>query len=433
MVFEQKKAIEVFFSYSHKDTDLRDQLETQLSLLERHGFISSWHNRKISAGKEWAGTIDAHLNTAKVILLLVSADFIASSYCYDIEMKRALERHNSGEALVIPIILRPCDWHYAPFGKLKALPTDGKPIIGRDWHNIDEALYDVAKGIRKAIEELAVTYFNDAVTEDHITASEMNRSLEVTSSTTTNKTTAKKQHKDQVNRRIFVVDDDDHIVELIRLGLKYEGFLINHTKYGQKAVENIIKHKSDLVILDIFLPDLDGLEVCHRLRSNPITRDIPILMLTSKDDVSDRVTGLDKGADDYLTKPFDFDELVARINAILRRHKRGKAGEEIYQTEDQVLTFEDLQLNTVTHEVTRAGRQIELSSTEYNLLLLFMAHPRQVLDRLTILNRVWGYDFMGETSIVEVYIRYLREKIEDTPSNPRLIQTIRGSGYILKG
>ena len=153
MVSEPNKTFEVFFSYSHKDQDLRDQLEAQLSLLKRQGFISSWHDRKIGAGDEWEKEIDVHLNTSQVILLLVSADFIASSYCYDIEMKRAIERHNSGEALVIPIILRSCDWHNAPFGKLQALPTEGKPIIGRDWHNLDEALYDVAKGIRKAIEK----------------------------------------------------------------------------------------------------------------------------------------------------------------------------------------------------------------------------------------------------------------------------------------
>ena len=140
---------------------------------------------------------------------------------------------------------------------------------------------------------------------------------------------------------------------------------------------------------------------------------------------------METGADDYLAKPFSFEELVARIHAILRRTKRSKGDGE--QADGQLLTFGDLQLNSATHEVTRAGRVIELTSTEYNLLHLFMSHPRQVLDRQTILNRVWGYDFMGETNIIEVYVRYLREKIEDTPSTPRLIQTIRGSGYILKG
>ena len=235
----------------------------------------------------------------------------------------------------------------------------------------------------------------------------------------------------QTTITVLVIDDDNNITELISLGLKYEGFQVESSQTGEDGLVAAQRLNPALVILDILLPDLDGLEVCSRLRSNPTTRDIPILMLTSKDDVRDRVTGLQQGADDYLVKPFNFEELVARIRAILRRarHGQGEAGE----ANDQILTFEDLQLNTATHEVTRGGRPIELTSTEYNLLLLFMSHPRQVLDRLTILNRVWGYDFMGETNIIEVYVRYLREKIEDTPSSPRLIQTIRGSGYILKG
>ena len=154
MVSEPNKRFEVFFSYSHKDQSLREQLETQLSLLKRQGFISSWHDRKIGARRRMGGEIDAHLNSAQIILLLISADFIASDYCYDIEVRRAMERHNAGEARVIPIILRPCDWHHAPFGKLQALPTDGKPVTGSSWHNLDEALYEVAKGIRIAIEQL---------------------------------------------------------------------------------------------------------------------------------------------------------------------------------------------------------------------------------------------------------------------------------------
>jgi two-component system, OmpR family, response regulator MprA len=230
---------------------------------------------------------------------------------------------------------------------------------------------------------------------------------------------------------ILVIDDDNNIIELIRLGLKYEGFQVESTDTGSDGLAAAQRVNPALIVLDILLPDLDGLEVCSLLRANPTTRDIPVLMLTAKDDVRDRVTGLQNGADDYLVKPFDFDELVARIRAILRRARRVQG--EIGEANQQILAFEDLKLNTATHEVTRAGRQIDLTSTEYNLLLLFMSHPRQVLDRLTILNRVWGYDFMGETNIIEVYVRYLREKIEDTPSTPRLIQTIRGSGYILKG
>lgn len=154
MVSEQKKVLEVFFSYAHKDQDLRDQLETHLSLLKHQGFIANWHDRKIIAGTEWDREIDTHLNSAQIILLLISADFLASPYCYDIEVKRAMEMHNSGEARVIPIILRHCDWHTAPFGKLQALPTDGKPVESRNWYDKDEAFYDITQGIRKAVADL---------------------------------------------------------------------------------------------------------------------------------------------------------------------------------------------------------------------------------------------------------------------------------------
>ncbi len=154
MVSDPKKALEVFFSYAHKDQDSRDQLETHLSLLKNQGVISSWHDRKIIAGTEWAREIDAHLNTAQIILLLISADFLASTYCYDIEFKRAMERHNAREARVIPLILRHCDWHHAPFAKLQVLPTDGKPVDSRSWHNKDEAFLDIAQGIRKAVDDL---------------------------------------------------------------------------------------------------------------------------------------------------------------------------------------------------------------------------------------------------------------------------------------
>jgi hypothetical protein len=142
----------VFFSYSHKDEELRDELEKHLSILKRQGVIAGWHDRKIGVGREWADEIDKHLNTADVILLLISADFMASDYCYDIEMKRALERHEAGEARVIPVILRPVDWRGAPFGKLQALPTDAQPVT--KWSNRDEAFKNVAQGIRVAVKEL---------------------------------------------------------------------------------------------------------------------------------------------------------------------------------------------------------------------------------------------------------------------------------------
>ncbi|HVU67440.1 MAG TPA: response regulator transcription factor [Ktedonobacteraceae bacterium] len=242
-----------------------------------------------------------------------------------------------------------------------------------------------------------------------------------------------KNQENQPALTVLVIDDQENIIEFIKLGLKYEGFLVESAPDGPLGLAAAQRINPDLIILDIMLPGMNGLEVCRNLRQNPTTRDIPILMLTAKDDVRDRIAGLDTGADDYLTKPFSFEELVARIRAILRRQNRGRGDESDAAAYGQVLQFGDLQLNTATREVLRGDRQIDLTATEYNLLHLFMSHPRQVLDRQTILNRVWGYDFLGETNIIEVYVRYLREKIEDTPSSPRLIQTVRGVGYVLKG
>ncbi len=231
----------------------------------------------------------------------------------------------------------------------------------------------------------------------------------------------------QPSSLVLVIDDEENIIDLITLGLKYEGFEVEAASEGEEGIAAAQRNNPILIILDWMLPDMDGLEVCRRLRTNPTTQDIPILMLTAKDDVVNRVEGLNTGADDYLTKPFDFEELVARIRAVLRRKDYSAAAEK-----SQILKVGNLQLNTASREVTRAGQPIDLTATEYNLLHLFMSHPKQVLDRQTILNQVWGYDFLGETNIIEVYIRYLREKIEDSPSTPRYIQTIRGVGYIMK-
>src|SRR5947207_7491828 len=207
--------------------------------------------------------------------------------------------------------------------------------------------------------------------------------------------------------KVLVIEDEDNIVELIKLGLRYEGFQVEAASDGPEGISAAQRINPDMVILDLGLQPggMDGLEVCRRLRTNPTTQDIPILMLTAKDDVVNRVEGLNTGADDYLTKPFDFEELVARIRAVLRRKDYSAAAEK-----SQILKVGNLQLNTASREVTRAGQPIDLTATEYNLLHLFMSHPKQVLDRQTILNQVWGYDFLGETNIIEVYIRYLRSE-----------------------
>ena len=238
----------------------------------------------------------------------------------------------------------------------------------------------------------------------------------------------------QPPQTVLVIDDEGNIIEVVRLGLKYEGFHVEAASDGEQGITAAQRTNPAIIILDLGLPDIDGVEVCQRLRANPTTRDIPILMLTARDELQDRIIGLEAGADDYLTKPYEFDELVARIRAILRRQQRNtQAGAVGSSPNGHILQFGDLVMNTATHEVTRGGRLIELTATEYNLLHLFMSHPREVLDRKTILNRVWGYDFLGETNIIEVYVRYLREKIEDSPSTPRLIQTVRSVGYVLKG
>ena len=220
--------------------------------------------------------------------------------------------------------------------------------------------------------------------------------------------------------RILVVDDDPKIRTVVRRGLAYEGYRVVEAASGEEGLEKAREHLPDLVVLDIMLPGIDGLEVTRRLRSSGDK--LAILMLTARDDVPDRVAGLETGADDYLVKPFSFDELLARVHALLRRHATS-AGE--------ILRFADLELDVDSREARRAGATIALTTTEFNLLLLFMRHPRKVLTRDVIMEHVWAYDFGGESNVLEVYVRYLRTKLE-MGGLPRLIQTVRGAGYVLK-
>jgi two-component system response regulator MprA len=222
-----------------------------------------------------------------------------------------------------------------------------------------------------------------------------------------------------VTERILVIEDEVKITDFLRRGLSYEGYEVDIAHDGEAGLAKARDDPPDLVVLDIMLPGLDGLEICRQLRTES---DVPILMLTAKDAVPDRVAGLNSGADDYLVKPFAFDELLARIRALLRRHQ---------PAEQQVLRFADLTLNQATRRVVRGERQIELTAKEYNVLELFMQHPRQVLTRDIIYERIWGYDFGGESNIIEVYVRYLRTKLE-AGGEPRLIHTVRGVGYVLR-
>jgi two-component system response regulator MprA len=219
--------------------------------------------------------------------------------------------------------------------------------------------------------------------------------------------------------RILIIEDDDAILNVLRRGLGSDGYEVETAETGQKGLALAAGNRPDLVILDWMLPGMDGLEVCRRLRS---TGKVPILMLTAKDSVSDRVLGLDAGADDYMVKPFMLDELLARMRALLRRT----------QTPTQKsYTFDDLTLDTGTRRAQRGERVIDLTAKEYELLELFLRNPRQVLTREMIYDEVWGYDFGGESNIIEVYIRYLRQKLEEGKES-RLLHTVRGMGYVLR-
>ena len=219
---------------------------------------------------------------------------------------------------------------------------------------------------------------------------------------------------------ILVVDDDPRITDLLRRILAYEGYSVAIAASGSEALDRSLERPPDLVVLDIMLPGLDGLEVAQRLRT--AGDNVPILMLTARDTVADRVKGLETGADDYLVKPFAPEELVARVKALLRRSQ---------EEQHEVLRSADVELDTGTRIAHRGAREIELSPTEYELLLLFMKRPRQVLTREIILDRVWGMDFEGSSNVMEVYVGYLRAKLE-AEGEPRLIHTVRGVGYVFK-
>lgn len=219
---------------------------------------------------------------------------------------------------------------------------------------------------------------------------------------------------------ILIVEDENEIAGYLRRGLAFEGFSVEIASTGTAALAAARERPPDLVVLDIMLPGVDGLEVARRLRS---ASDVPIIMLTARDAVPDRVAGLEAGADDYLVKPFAFEELLARIRVQLRRRQRDE--------QPVVLRYGVLIMDTAAHETQIGQRRVELTAKEYELLELFMHHPQQVLTREVIYDRVWGYDFGGESNIIEVYVRYLRQKLE-AAGEPRLIHTVRGVGYILR-
>lgn len=220
--------------------------------------------------------------------------------------------------------------------------------------------------------------------------------------------------------RILIIEDDPSIGKLLRRSFLLEKYEIDMAATGYEGLDAFTRSRPDLVILDLMLPGIDGIEVCHRMRE---VSNLPILMLTAKAEIDDRVLGLDSGADDYVTKPFDIDEVLARVRALLRRSET--------QAPRQTLQFADLVMDTAARSVRRGQREIELTAREFDILELFLRHPNQVLTRAQIYDDIWSYDFGGESNIIEVYVRYLRTKLE-AEGESRLIHTKRGAGYILR-
>ena len=225
-----------------------------------------------------------------------------------------------------------------------------------------------------------------------------------------------------MNAHILIVDDDTRVTNALRRTLAYEGYHVSTALDGEAALLVTRTKSPDLIILDLMLPKMSGLEVCRRLHAAEPS--IAILMLTARDSVADRVVGLEIGADDYLVKPFALEELLARVKALLRRHNAPDIARE-------VLCFADLELDTATREARRGNRPIELSTTEYELLALFLRNPRIVLTRNLLMDRIWGNDFEGGPNVLEVYIGHLRNKLEQN-GEKRLLQTVRGAGYVLR-
>ncbi|MEV7166650.1 response regulator transcription factor [Streptomyces microflavus] len=230
-------------------------------------------------------------------------------------------------------------------------------------------------------------------------------------------------------QRILIVDDEPAVREALQRSLAFEGYGTRVAVDGYDALAMAEAYAPDLIVLDIQMPRMDGLTAARRIRATGSTT--PILMLTARDTVGDRVTGLDAGADDYLVKPFELDELFARIRALLRRSSYAASAAGAEAPDDDVLSFADLRMDLATREVSRGDRRVELTRTEFTLLEMFLAHPRQVLTREQILKAVWGFDFEPSSNSLDVYVMYLRRKTE-AGGEPRLVHTVRGVGYALR-
>jgi len=227
--------------------------------------------------------------------------------------------------------------------------------------------------------------------------------------------------------KILIVDDEESIRELISYNLKKEGYAFETAASGEEALQKIFSHKIDLVLLDWMIPEPDGLEICRRLRSNPKTANLPVIMLTVKDEEVDKVLGLEMGANDYVTKPFSPRELLARIRANLRNQRVSAQPDNAH--DQKVVDLQGLYLDESRYLALKDGRTLEISPKEFELLLMLASSPGRVFRREEILNRIWGYDFPADTRTVDVHVRHLRQKMEDDPKRPRYLLTVRGVGY----
>lgn len=228
---------------------------------------------------------------------------------------------------------------------------------------------------------------------------------------------------------ILAIDDEEHILELLSYNLESNGFRVLTADSGEDGLEMLKKEAVDLVLLDIMLPGIDGMEMLKRIRKNPDTADLPVIMLTAKSEEINKVLGLEVGADDYISKPFGIYELVARVKAVLRRSERNRAVSATPEERDEIITIDDIIINNTTHEVTVDGKEVELALKEFELLYVLAKHRTRVFSREALLDKIWGYEYAGETRTVDVHIRNLRKKIERDDNKPKYIKTVRGVGY----
>lgn len=234
-----------------------------------------------------------------------------------------------------------------------------------------------------------------------------------------------------INQRILVIEDEVHIQELIKYNLEKNSYLVTIADNGVEGLKQAMNGEYDLVLLDLMLPGIDGLEVCRRLRTDKKTKKLPIIMLTAKSEEFDKVLGLELGADDYMTKPFSIKELIARIRAALRRNEKEEIEEpkEVQQSENQMLTYKDITIYKDKYEVKKNGEKLVLTLKEFELLKMLLENKGRVMTRDFLLDKIWGYDYAGETRTVDVHIRHLRQKIHDEDGRNQIIETIRGVGY----